>query len=161
MSDGVSPRRTRLLGIALILVTFVVGGFTGAAATRVLSARPTEDAMPKATARAPAARGDESRDDESPEERPDGRRASIFDQLDLAADQRTRVDAVLARRNAEIEAFWDEAGPRLRAIVDAARADIREILTPAQEKEYDRLRKERRRNRCERTDQDDEREAQE
>lgn len=118
-----SSRRARLLGIALLLATFVAGGLGGAAMTRALQAT-----------QAPPAAGPPT---------PCERRQRILDQLDLTAEQRAQVDRILERRRAETEHFWDSAGPRLRVITDSTRAEIRALLTPEQQAEYDRLRAER------------------
>jgi len=124
-----SPRQARLLGIALLAATFVIGGLAGAAAVRLSSSRETTAAAQHAEER-------------SPRERDHG---SVLDQLDLTPEQCERIQAVLERRRRQTEAFWDEHGPALRAIVDSAHAEIRALLTPDQRAEYDRLRSERRR----------------
>ena len=38
----------------------------------------------------------------------------------------------LERRRDEVDAFWKEHGPEMRAIMDSARAEIRTVLTPEQ-----------------------------
>ena len=126
-----SPRRARLVGIAILAAVFAAGGLAGAATDRVLDARtpaPADSAVGAAAA-CPA----------------DERKTRILDQLDLTAEQRRQVDAIMARRRAESEAFWKNEGQRMRAIVDSARADVRAVLNPRQREEYERLREERRR----------------
>lgn len=126
-----SPRRTRLLGIAILAAVFAAGGLAGAATDRVLDARPPAPADSAAA---------------SPEAcRAETGRKRILDQLDLSPEQRRQVDAIMDRRRAETEAFWKNEGRRMRAIVDSARADVRAVLNPTQRAEYDRLREERRR----------------
>jgi Spy/CpxP family protein refolding chaperone len=129
MTPGVAPRKARLLGFALLVATFAIGAFAGAATDRLLSAR--------APAHAP--RGE---DRERPRDRA---RVSIFEQLDLTPEQRVRIDSALERGRRKTQAFWDQHGPTLRTIVDSTRAEIRGLLTPEQRAEYDRLRAERRR----------------
>jgi Spy/CpxP family protein refolding chaperone len=119
--------RGRYLGALLLMVTFVAGALVGAAANRVLEARPVT-----ALASAPVSAGCADRD-------PD-----IFATLALTPEQRERVDEVLARRREQADAFWKESGPRLSELMDSTRAEIRTVLTPEQRAEYDRLRAERR-----------------
>lgn len=123
-------RRARLLGIALLVVTFAAGMLAGAAFD-ALAAREREPAP----VQEPGwhCHG------------PHGKKTSmILDRLDLSPEQRARVDAVMARRRAQADAFWEREGPRMRGIVDSTRAEIRAILTPEQRAEYDRLRAEHR-----------------
>ncbi len=122
-----SARRARLLGATLLAAVFVGGAFSGAAVDRMIASG--------AGAAQPPAEPDrrEGRDEH---------RGYIFEQLDLAPEQRARIDAVLEHRRAQMDTFWIEARPRLRSIVDSAREDIREVLTPEQRAEYDRLRAE-------------------
>jgi Spy/CpxP family protein refolding chaperone len=105
----------------------VVGGLVGAAASRVLEARPAAPAGEQAT-------GDacEQKD------------RDLLASLDLSPPQRERIDEILARRRQQADAFWQDAGPRLHELMDSTRAEIRTVLTPEQRAEYDRLRTERR-----------------
>lgn len=116
--------KSKTLGIALLVATFVAGGLAGAASLRVLNA-----AEP-----APAREGEcRGRHDKH----------AWLEQLDLSPEQRARIDQVMARRHAQTQLFWDREGARLRTIVDSTRSEIRALLTPAQQAEYDRLRAER------------------
>lgn len=120
--------RTRLIGLAMLALAFGVGGLAGAAFTRVLEAQQTQAAAVAVDGGAVC----------------EEKRVSILDQLDLTPEQRGRVDVILAHRRDQTEVFWDSAGPRLEAIMDATREEIRAILTPEQQAEYHRLRAERR-----------------
>jgi Spy/CpxP family protein refolding chaperone len=117
-----TPNRTRLTGMALLIVTFVAGMLAGTAFSRVLSAREP-DAQAQAACDA-------------------GKRGphSLFDQLDLSPVQRARIDSIMARRRGRTDALWQQDGARIRAAVDSTRAEIRTVLTPAQAAEYDVLR---------------------
>lgn len=119
-----TQRRTRLTGMALLIVIFAAGMLAGTAFTRVLSAR--EPAAAKAT--------DCAREERGPH--------SIIDQLDLQPGQRARVDSIMDRRRERTDSLWQQDGQRIRAAVDSARAEIRTVLTPQQAAEYDRLREE-------------------
>lgn len=124
-------RRARLLGIALLVVTFAAGMLAGAAFDHALAAREREPAP----VQEPGwhCHG------------PHGKKTSmILDRLDLSPEQRARVDAVMARRRAQADAFWEREGPRMRGIVDSTRNEIRAILTAEQRAEYDRLREQHR-----------------
>ncbi len=66
--------------------------------------------------------------------------------MELTDAQRRDIDSIRSRWHDQIESFWDTAGPRLRAIADSARAEIRAVLTPEQRARYDSLRAEHRRD---------------
>jgi Spy/CpxP family protein refolding chaperone len=119
-----TQRRTRLTGMALLIVTFAAGMLAGTAFSRVLSAR--EPAAAAAKDCPPAERGPHS----------------ILDQLELEPGQRARVDSIMERRRERTDSLWQQDGQRIRAAVDSARAEIRTVLTPQQAAEYDRLRQE-------------------
>ncbi|HSH45208.1 MAG TPA: hypothetical protein VK966_05105 [Longimicrobiales bacterium] len=125
---------TRLLGFGLLVATFLVGALAGAAVDRVLSA---ED-------------GASARTEEAEE-----RRSYVIDEVDMSAEQRATIDAILERRSDRMRAIWRESAPRLSAITDSARSEIMDVLTPEQRAEYER-RLEKRRER--RDDRDDRRE---
>ena len=144
MSTGpTAPRRTRLLGIGLLVATYIAGAFSGAAFDRLLGADPVN--VTRSTTEPAPKKHPDDRDHE-----PRDREADIFDRLGLTPEQRARVNEILEARKTHVDAFWNEAGPRLRAIVDSTRAEIREVLTPEQRAEYDRIREERRRRRHDR-----------
>jgi len=126
---NVTQRRTRLTGMALLIVTFVAGMLAGTAFTRVLSAREP----------ARSATEDCSKDERGPH--------SVFDELGLSVAQRARVDSILERRRQRTDSLWQQDGRRIRSAVDSARAEIRTVLTPQQLAEYDRLREEHERKR--------------
>ena len=115
--------RVRLLGGLLLAVTFAAGMLGGAALNQTLTAgtpdRPADCTRPHAESK--------------------GR---ILDQLDLTAEQRAKVDAILERRRSQTRRFWQHEGAGLRSMVDSTRAEIRNVLTPEQRERYDRLRQE-------------------
>jgi Spy/CpxP family protein refolding chaperone len=119
-----NPSRMRMAGMALLAVTFAVGMLAGTAFGRVLSAREPDAAS--ASAECEQRRGPHH----------------IFDKLDLSAEQRTRIDGIMERRRALTDSLWQTDGARIRGVVDATRAEIRAVLTPAQAVQYDRLRAE-------------------
>lgn len=133
MSNSNAPGRTRLIGVVLLVATFLAGGFSGAAVERRASAAP-------AAAR-PEAKVDLAKQEE---ERPHGRRARIFDQLDLSPEQRAAIDSILQDGREKVDAYWKETEPGYRALLDTTRAHVRAVMTSEQLVEYDRLRAEHR-----------------
>jgi uncharacterized membrane protein len=107
--------RTRLMGVTIIVVTFLVGGLAGAAFDRVLTAE--------------SVRRDAPRDQE--------RRGHIIDQVEMEPQQRAAIDLILERRSERMKAAWSEISPRLEAITDSARLEIMAVLTASQRAEYE------------------------
>ena len=64
----------------------------------------------------------------------------FLDALNLSAAQHARIDSILVRRRAQMDAFWKGPGMQLRALVDSTRSEIRGVLTPAQQREFDAAR---------------------
>jgi Spy/CpxP family protein refolding chaperone len=116
--------RLRLLGLGLLVVTFVAGALAGAAVDRVVNADQAER---------PGGR----------DHRDGSRRSYVIDQVDMSADQRQEIDAILKRRAVRMRSVWHELSPRLDAITDSARLEIMQVLTPEQRAEYERRLSER------------------
>ena len=114
----VSAKQARWTGMVLLLITFVAGGVVGAATLHVVEA------------------------DEVPTQRRE-RRPDLFERLDLTAEQQAQVDAIMERRRQEVDAFWREHGPTMRAIYDSTRVEVRAILTPEQVQLEEQFRSER------------------
>jgi Spy/CpxP family protein refolding chaperone len=124
--------RQRLLGIGLLLVTFVVGGFAGASLQQVLSSRTAES---DETPRQP--RGGEGRSNER------GRNDDFpFIRLEVTEEQRPQIERILDEGQKKLNDFWRRNQPVLRATVDSTRAEIRAVLTPEQNMRWDSLRRE-------------------
>ena len=60
-------------------------------------------------------------------------------QLDLTPDQRARIDTVLTRREADLQALMRETRPRFDSIAARTRSDIQAVLTPAQREEFAKI----------------------
>jgi len=58
-------------------------------------------------------------------------------ELALSAEQRARVDAVVERHRAELDAISQEGFPRVRRVNDQIEAEVREILSPEQRTRLD------------------------
>lgn len=115
-----SPRAR--LGLALGAV-FVLGVVTGAAGWNAFAARSSMDVFD-------AARG--------------GSRHGVFvwsleRKLDLDAQQKARIVEILADYDKASDAIKPPPEPRIQELKDKMRADVRAVLTPAQQAEYDVL----------------------
>lgn len=121
MSATTGRSHLRLMGGAVLGLVLVVGGLSGAAITRAIT--------PKA---------DEARQrDECERFRPNERRSrGPFDDLGLSAEQERGMDAVLEKRKNQLDEFWKVNKPRMDSIVNGARAELLEILTPEQRAEH-------------------------
>jgi Spy/CpxP family protein refolding chaperone len=130
MSPIFGAGRMRLVGFALIAVTFLAGGMAGAAVDRVIMA------------------------DGSQRDAPGGERGHVIDQVEMTPEQRAAIDAILERRSERMKSTWAEISPRLEAITDSARLEIMEVLTPEQRAEYSRRLEERVRERAREREED-------
>lgn len=94
-----------------------------------------------------------AKDDAGPDRR--GRRHADFfikrleQELDLTAEQRERIDAIMQRAHEEGDALHRELVPRVHEHMEKTRLEIRGVLTPEQQKKFDEL-QERFRGRAER-----------
>jgi hypothetical protein len=120
----VTAKRARLTGMIMLAIAFTVGSLTGAAAIRVAEA----DGAPKLML-----------SKQQRQQQPD-----LLERLELSAEQKTRVDAILEQRRQEMQAFWAVHGPTLQGIADSARSELRGVLTPEQQEIETRFMEERR-----------------
>lgn len=118
--------RLRFAGALLLAATFAVGGLGGYSVAQL------------------SGRGDTAQADEPECEDHDRNRSNYYESLGVDPSQKERIDAVLGARKQQMDLFWAENGPRMEQIVDSARAEIRNVLTPEQRAEADRRRAERR-----------------
>jgi Spy/CpxP family protein refolding chaperone len=126
--------RTRLLGAALLVAAFSTGALVGAAGDRLLAR-------------------DDGRDRRGPRfafgsaHRPGGhvveKRVLLFEPLDLSEEQRERIEDVLERGRGQLEESWRRIRPELGALVDSTHDEIRALLTPEQQRLFDRFREDR------------------
>jgi Spy/CpxP family protein refolding chaperone len=123
MKDGIeSLGRVRLQGLALLLLAFVVGVVGGMAAERI---RATHFAGAPPLPMGLGAGRDAL---------PPG-----LNRLDLTADQQERIRAILAARQPITDSLVRTTMPRLAAIHDSVRAEIRAVLTPEQRQRFDQF----------------------
>lgn len=129
---GNGGKNARLLGTALLIVTFVAGALAGAAAIRVVSAEKVPAVRERTTS---PMRG--------------GPRRLLLDEqftkeLGLSADQRSRIRTILDRRDAEAKAMWQTFEPRLKAFGQQVRDEIATVLTAEQQQKLDEAVEQRR-----------------
>lgn len=124
--------KSRWIAVAVMTATFLAGVMVGYAVPRLFASEAPAPAERPAAAR--------------PGERHE--RSSILDRLDLTAEQQVRRDSILEKRRREMNAFWDQYGPEMRAIVDSTRAEIDRMLTPEQRVEMEKFREKRRAERA-------------
>ena len=111
MSSGNdSARRTRIQGVVLLALMFVVGMLAGSATERIRAAR------------------------EKPLRpfRQIGELPPPFARLGLTEEQRSEISTVLERGRPQTDSVLQELMPHLQAINDSVHARIRDILTPEQ-----------------------------
>jgi hypothetical protein len=70
-------------------------------------------------------------------------RNRLADELRLDATQRAALDTILDDRNRRYEDLMMPVRPQLDSVGDAARAQIRQLLTPEQQAIYDKMQRER------------------
>lgn len=112
--DNELVRRVRMRAFVLLVIVFIVGLLLGAAEERyrqqlAASASSQRHVYPGALAHMP-----------------------------LTAAQRATIDSLLDRQRPRNEAIMQRVLPDLRAEADSLRAAIRAVLTPAQQREFDR-----------------------
>jgi Spy/CpxP family protein refolding chaperone len=120
MKDGFeSLGRVRLQGIALLALAFAAGALGGMALERVRASR----ARPEPPGWMPM-RGD----------LPPG-----FGGLGLTAEQREQIQAIFRASRPRTDSVLQASLPRLQAIQDSVRAEIRAVLTPDQQRMFDEM----------------------
>lgn len=115
-----SQRMVRIVAVLALVIVFAAGVAAGVAGSRVMAARAAADAA------APPARQALGPD------------ARILDGMELTAQQWTAIETILMRHRADALRAWQDVAPRFREIVASARLEIRDVLTPEQQQEFDR-----------------------
>jgi Spy/CpxP family protein refolding chaperone len=67
-----------------------------------------------------------------------------LERIDLTPEQRAEIQAILERRQPETDSILRLAMPRLSAIMESTRVDIREVLTSEQQELLDEMMPQRR-----------------
>ena len=116
--------RVRMQGLLLLALAFGSGVLGGMALERVRAVR---------TWRAVAARG-------RPDMGPMGAgRLAFFDRLGISDEQRERIRGILEASRPLTDLILQNSMPRLSAIHDSVRAEIRAVLTPEQQERFDEM----------------------
>jgi Spy/CpxP family protein refolding chaperone len=125
MRGGVeSLGRIRAQGIVLLVVTFAAGVLVGLAGERFRAARNAPDLpSPSSELLGPW------RDTLPP----------MFEQLDLTPDQQARILAIMEEGRPRTDRVLYQMLPRLRAVTDSIRSEIRSVLTSDQLTRMDSL----------------------
>ena len=131
---GNTGKNARLIGTALLIITFIAGGLAGAAAVRVLSAE--SNTKPGMQARsAPRMKGGPRRLLLDPE---------FASELGLTTQQRAQIKAILDRRDVEAKKLWDGFEPRLKQFGQEVHSEIEKVLTPVQQQKLNAALEQRR-----------------
>lgn len=128
-SPVVAPRRarSRLLGLAVLLATFLAGALAGYAYERVTAhGKHRWQGGGRRTAALFS---------------PDG---PLGERLDLSAVQRRQIERILTEDRAKAHTAFREVRPQLKALFESTTASVRRELTPEQQAEFDRYVAERR-----------------
>jgi hypothetical protein len=115
----------RAMAALLLLAVFLLGGLAGVALDRFVL-------NPKQPPRRHVSRL-------SPES---AHRFSRYlgKELGLSAQQEAKVDSIVLFRQTETRALAKEVHPRFEALAQQTRADVEQVLTPAQKAKYEQLR---------------------
>lgn len=111
--------RVRFQGIALLALAFVVGALGGMATERMRASR----ARPAPREWMPMRGG-----------LPPG-----FDGLDLTPEQQEQIQAIFRASRPRTDSVLHASLPRLEAIRDSVRGEIRAVLTPEQQRLFDEM----------------------
>lgn len=133
--------KMQLVSVVILVVVLVAGFLVGVAWDRSVRSDSVDTTAP--TTQTEGDRRERS-----------GRRL-IVEQVGLSAEQKARVDSLVAYHRDRMEALQREVAPRYRAIIEATRESIKDVLTPDQRAQYDSLLAEHDRRRRERRDGND------
>jgi hypothetical protein len=126
--------RTRLLAVAVLLLTLIAGVGIGMAIGRPHGPRGFGP----------------GRDGPRPEmgrERPGSPVRMFADRLKLSDAQQKQIDSIFAASRTQIGAFWNGPGAQLRQIIDSTELKVRAVLDSTQQAEFDKMHKQRERGR--------------
>ena len=131
MKEGVeSLGRVRAQAMVLLVIAFLAGAFFGGTLERVMFRRPRTESGPQHGGSRGGERG----------ARPPGGAPSWYESLGLSADQRTKIEAILARRSQRVDSAMKSACVVIRPARDSSFREIDAVLTPAQKAKRDSVR---------------------
>ena len=130
--------RNSVLAAGLVVVTLVLGIVSGVALDRWML-RPgrefTERPMP--------GRPGGMRGRFDPGQFRERLGAQLTKELRLTEEQRVKVDSILSAQQAKSRGVMEEVRPRLQMVAESTQAAIREVLTPEQQEQLQKVREER------------------
>lgn len=132
---------SRLAAAAVMGGLFLAGGVTGGSLVSVLDGNGARFERDADDAR-DAGRRRGGRDRDGPREpRLTTERVvkGLARRLDLTEEQRDTVEAILEAQGREARRMFREMAPALRTLMDSTNVEIRALLTPAQQAEFDTL----------------------
>lgn len=126
----------------VILVTVVIFG-TGVVTGTLLAKRTAPAAAPQAPEPSISRRMDSGSKPEL------ARRQSFLDriqqELEITPDQETQIEQILCDGQVRTRKLWEEIAPQMKEEFNASQDQIREVLTPEQRDQFEKLLKKRRR----------------
>jgi Spy/CpxP family protein refolding chaperone len=136
--------RSKLVALTLLLVTFVVGGMSGAALNSAVSARE----LPATAEKRNDARSPERHGSSHDERRDRQRRNAWMNDLGVTDEQRAALDRIFEERHRQIDALLKDQEPRMRAIIEASNQEVAGVLTAEQRERMEQRRAEIRQRRA-------------
>ena len=134
MKEGVeSLGRVRAQAMVLLVIAFLAGAFIGGTIERVM-ARPSRAGAGRG---APFGRGGPSAD-RTP--RAPGSLPSWYEALGLSADQRSKIEAILAKRSARVDSAMKSACATITPARDSSGKEADAVLTADQRAKRDSIR---------------------
>jgi Spy/CpxP family protein refolding chaperone len=120
MLDTTSPRRVRLLTAGVLVATFALGVVTGGGLSKLFFAERFEH---------------------NAHDLPRG--PWPLRELDLSDEQRAQIEQIFERHRPKLDGVLRESSPLVRSIHEEIDREIRDVLTPEQRVEFDRLKEHR------------------
>lgn len=133
MSPQTSNMRIYLLSAAVLLVTFILGAFTGAGLMTTYSPDPMKAPPPRH-------HGGEKgmRDGDGPMFHP-----LPLSDLKLSTDQEDKILSILEKNRPQLDAIFEDTFPKLQAATAKMDKKIREVLNDEQKVKFDQMLEER------------------
>lgn len=129
MKEGVeSLGRVRAQAMVLLVIAFLAGAFVGGTMERVM-VRPSRYGVPRDSrdGRGPRGGSTANRGPRTP-----GALPSWYESLNLTADQRSKIEAVLSKRSERVNSAVEAACLIIRPARDSSRKESDAVLTSAQ-----------------------------
>ncbi|MGH7655947.1 MAG: hypothetical protein ACREN6_14920 [Gemmatimonadaceae bacterium] len=135
MREGVeSLGRVRAQAMVLLAIAFLAGAFLGGTIERVMF-HPSRGSLGLARG---GSRGGPRGGERGA--RPQGGAPRWYDSMGLSADQRTKIEAIIARRSQRVDSAMKSACVVIAPAQDSSRKEIDAVLTAAQKEKRDSAR---------------------